>query len=413
MPPRRQLPWAIKDGGKKTVVKPRAAKRAVQSDIDDDFFDGTVLESSRKGKERANGAEPDEELPGLSSRFAPTTRKGRETSRGDRLPSSSPPPIDADLPPPTTEFMLTGVDKFDLRDDEWMMVEDELLQTAKLFTQHLHLAEYEALKRKMEELRKETAARPVVPNAIPSVEGHFKRKAQEQAKKQKKALREVISTRDNDSEGDEEPRRAVQDRSAPSFPPARPLSTARAPATSKPLQTSGDVSHETASDSDDLDAPKRPPMKKPSPVKRPEVFAKPALPSKTPSKPARGQRRNLWDDWDELTANPKPSIAAPSPSRTPYQVSSPTNPVGLSANQQLSSPTTSFHTAVTQRIDNATPMPTKRRTTTFDDDNANTPKRGHLDKETADRLAKRKADKDREEKTKKKQKYDDIPTFLF
>lgn len=313
-------------------------------------------------------------------------------------------------------FMLTGVDKFDLCDDEWMMVEDELLQTAKLFTQHLHLAEYETLKKKMEELRKENAARPVVPNAKPSVEGHFKRKAQEQAEKQRKALRAVISTHESDSEGDEEPQRAVPNRSAPSFPPPRPLSTARATATSRPLQRSGDVRHGTASDSDDLDAPKRPPIAKLSdippkappkapahttPGKRSEVFVKPAIPSKSPRKPARGQRRNLWDNWDELTATPKSSIPTPSPSHPPYKASSSTKTVGPTTNQQSSSPPTAFHTSV----------PLKRPGTTLDDDDLNAPRRNQLAKDTADRIARRKADKDREEK--KKQKYDDIPTFLF
>ncbi|KAL5408092.1 hypothetical protein PMIN04_011524 [Paraphaeosphaeria minitans] len=405
MPPRRQLPWAIKDSGKKPIVKPPSAKQAVQSDIDDGFFDGTVMESSRRSRERAN---LDNDFPGSSSRFTNTTRKGRETSRSARLPSSSPPPIAADLPPPTTEYMLTGVDKFDLRDDEWMMVEDELLQTAKLFTQHLHLAEYKTLKTKIEELRSETAARPVVSNTKPSVEGHFKRKAQEQARKQKKALNEVISTRGSDSEGDEEPQRAVPDRTAPSLPLAIPLSTARAPA------------NETASDSDDLDMPERPPTTKLStillkatannaPAKRPEVFVKPAL--KTPSKPARVQRRIVWDDWDELNASPKPLMPAPSPLRTPYQASSPMKTVEPSTHRQSSSPTTSLPTLITKQIHNVASVPSKRPTTILDDDDLNPPKRNHLAKDTVDRLAKRKADMDREKK--KEQKYDDIPTFLF
>jgi hypothetical protein len=314
--------------------------------------------------------------------------------------------------------MLTGVDKFDLRDDEWMMVEDELLQTAKLFTQHLHLAEYETLKKKMDELRKEAAPRPVVSNAKPSVEGHFKRKAQEQAKKQKKALREVISTHDSDSEGDKEPRRVAPNRSMSSFSPVRSLSTARAPTTSRPLHTSGGVSHETASDSDDLDAPKRTPMKRPStmsskaaaddvPTQQPEVFVKPAISSKAQSKPARGKRRNLWDDWDELTTNPKPSIPAPSPQR----VSSPTKTVGPPATRPASASTNSIHTPIAKRAGDGISAPSKRPLTISDNDDLNPPTRIQLANNTADRLAKQKADKDRDEK--KKQKYDDIPTFLF
>lgn len=51
MPPRRQLPWAIKSGGSKPQVKAPPAKPDYPSDIDDDFFDGTILQSSRRGKQ--------------------------------------------------------------------------------------------------------------------------------------------------------------------------------------------------------------------------------------------------------------------------------------------------------------------------------------------------------------------------
>ncbi|KAJ4354552.1 uncharacterized protein N0V89_006289 [Didymosphaeria variabile] len=419
MPPRRQLPWATKGGGSKSNRKQPPAKRPVPSDIDDDFFDGTILESSRKGKERANVEDSDVELPDVSSsRFAPTTRKQRESSRDARLPSSSPPPIAADLPPPETEYMLTGVDKFDLRDDEWMMVEDELLQTVKLFTQHLHLAEYETLKTKIGARRKEAAARPVVANAKPSTEGHFKRKAQEQTKKQKKALREVISTHDSSNEGDEDPQRVVPNRSTPSFSSPRPSSTTRALGISKPLQTIRGVPHENASDSDDLDAlmtkPSAPPPKASAdkgPVKEQDVFVKPAIPSKTPNKPAHGQRRNLWDDWDELATNPKTSISAPSPLRTPDRASSFTKTIGRSAIQQSPSRTDSLHTPSTKPTDHGTSIPSKRLKSTMDEDDLNKHERNTLAKDIPDRATNREARKDRDDK--KKQKYDDIPTFLF
>ncbi|KAL9089393.1 MAG: hypothetical protein Q9165_005714 [Trypethelium subeluteriae] len=54
-----------------------------------------------------------------------------------RSPSTSPPPE-----PPLQEFMRDG----SMADDAWIMVEDEFLQTAKLYTQHLHHAEYQRLK---------------------------------------------------------------------------------------------------------------------------------------------------------------------------------------------------------------------------------------------------------------------------
>jgi hypothetical protein len=41
-----------------------------------------------------------------------------------------------------TRFMIEGMEN----DDGWMMVEDELLTTARLFTAHLHHAEYQRLK---------------------------------------------------------------------------------------------------------------------------------------------------------------------------------------------------------------------------------------------------------------------------
>ncbi|KAI9668103.1 MAG: hypothetical protein M1821_000923 [Bathelium mastoideum] len=54
-----------------------------------------------------------------------------------RSPSTSPPPE-----PPPQEHMRDGYAK----DDAWIMVEDEFLQTARLYTQHLHHAEYQRLK---------------------------------------------------------------------------------------------------------------------------------------------------------------------------------------------------------------------------------------------------------------------------
>lgn len=65
----------------------------------------------------------------------------REIRRGDRQPSSSP-ILAPDISPPSPEFMKEGVDA----DDAWVMVEDEFLETANLFTQHLHRAEYQRLK---------------------------------------------------------------------------------------------------------------------------------------------------------------------------------------------------------------------------------------------------------------------------
>lgn len=311
--------------------------------------------------------------------------------------------------------MLTGIDKFDLRDDEWMMVEDELLQTAKLFTQHLHLAEYETLKARMEELKKEAVARPVVANAKPSVEGHFKRKAQDQAEKQKKTLKEVLSVRESNSEDEEEPQGVISGRSTSALPPPGPR---------KPLQNSKVMSKEIASDrgDDDLDVPKRPLSSVPLPVsskpaaaqtpfKKPEAIVKSATPANTQRKPIRGQRRNLWDDWDELATNPTQSIPAPSPTVTPRRPSSPTKTFRVFGKQESSSPASSTNTSNLNQTKTATLASSKRSTTTLHSDNLSTSPRTALVKDKADRSAKRKTEDDSTDK--KKKKYDDIPTFLF
>ncbi|KAF2088871.1 hypothetical protein K490DRAFT_55495 [Saccharata proteae CBS 121410] len=80
------------------------------------------------------------ETPTLDDASATPRRAGRQSTlaRADRTPSSSPPPQ-----PPSQEFMKDGLSG----DDIWIMVEDEFLATANLYTQHLHHAEYHRLKR--------------------------------------------------------------------------------------------------------------------------------------------------------------------------------------------------------------------------------------------------------------------------
>ncbi|KAH7388629.1 hypothetical protein BKA66DRAFT_415082 [Pyrenochaeta sp. MPI-SDFR-AT-0127] len=194
----RKLPWMNKGGGSRIQAKqPPAKKQCAVSDIDDGFFDGTVLASSRKDQEPAD--ESDNDFPDLPAEpSTPRTKSRKDALFTKRAQSSSPPPI-ADLEQPPIESMRMGVSKFDLRDDEWMMVEDEFLETAKLFTRHLHIAEYEKLKERIEEKKKEAkAARPVVANAKMSVEGAMKEKATVQEQKQRKAIRDVYASHDDD-----------------------------------------------------------------------------------------------------------------------------------------------------------------------------------------------------------------------
>ncbi|KHN98094.1 uncharacterized protein MAM_03855 [Metarhizium album ARSEF 1941] len=70
-----------------------------------------------------------------SSRRAPEQGQG---AGGICSPSTSPPPV-----PPVQQFMIAGP----RGDDRFRMVEDELLDTARLFTAHLHRAEYTRLKK--------------------------------------------------------------------------------------------------------------------------------------------------------------------------------------------------------------------------------------------------------------------------
>ncbi|KAF1956075.1 hypothetical protein CC80DRAFT_516353 [Byssothecium circinans] len=198
----RQLPWKNKGGGSgsktRTLPQKTAPKPRIQSDIDDDFFADTVLARDPR--------DSDDDFPELphATPNARTSRKskGKDPVEGSRLLSSSPPPAE-ELPPPEIEYMDKGVDKFDLRDDEWMMVEDELLQTAKLFTRHLHLAEYDRMKADIDEkkLRNEKTPRPVVPGAKPSIVGQFKKKAEKQSKVQK-----AFFDAEDESEEEESPR---------------------------------------------------------------------------------------------------------------------------------------------------------------------------------------------------------------
>jgi hypothetical protein len=218
----RQLPWV------RTATKhqPQPAKSPVASDIDDDFFDGTLLATDKKSKGRALS-------PGGSS---DTDDRHARNPRKKRALSSSPPAAESSAP--RTENMRTALSRFDLRDDEWMMVEDDLLETAKLFTHHLRVEDYKIIEQGIEAKKKgiatiPAAVRPVVAGATLSTEGTLKEKARVQSEKQRRAFRDVFTSRDEDDEHQ---------------------ASARTQAAGRPsvLPASSDT------DSDDLDAPLRP-----------------------------------------------------------------------------------------------------------------------------------------------------------
>ncbi|CBX92890.1 hypothetical protein IAQ61_005756 [Plenodomus lingam] len=283
----RQLPWAGKAGSSRTQVKaPPRKKQRVVSAVDDDFFGGTILAGSKKGKERAVNSDDDLSDLAVESKTPRTNLLGKGPRSADRAPSSSPPP-EVEVQP-TVEPMRKGVSKFDLRDDEWMMVEDEFLETANLFTRHLHIAEYQRLKETIEAKKKEVAneiQRPVVPNAKLSFESAIKEKARLQARKQKEAIRDVLETQHD-----------------PFITPAR-ISTA-------PSHMSSD------SDGEDLDAIQRPPRR--------------ALPSKqtptaTTPRPTISTPQPLSKSKPKPYSTPKPTATSPTPTPHPFKKPAPPN----------------------------------------------------------------------------------------
>ncbi|KAF1911700.1 hypothetical protein BDU57DRAFT_523667 [Ampelomyces quisqualis] len=398
----RQLPWINKSGESRTRVKQPAKARPVSkppSDIDDDFFHGTILASSGKGKGKVlrDEDDSDDDLPDLPAEpSTPRTKsKNKDAFRRNRAHSSSPPLIGDDVQP-LAEEMHKGVSKFDLRDDEWMMVEDEFLETAKMFTRHLHIAEYEKLKEQIEAKKKEQvqAPRPVVAGSKLSIESTMKKKAEVQEKRQRKAIRDVFASQVDD---DDESVRAVASA-------ARPTSTLKRPF----------IPANNDSDSEDLDISKptfkRPPRPavsdtgptsavRPSAITGPKSassapsFAKPTSPSPakshvTTSRKSRATPFDMLDDYIPRAKRPDapPGIeeckaSAPTSARTMASLTS----------SEVSRPAHASPPASTKGID--------------DWDLG-------LSKETAERIAKRKAARENEGKEKKKVGLDDIPTFL-
>ncbi|KAF1817092.1 hypothetical protein P152DRAFT_453700 [Eremomyces bilateralis CBS 781.70] len=106
----RKLPWS---GGSEVSRRKTASART----------------SFNASKSRSDGASP--------SASAEYTDEYHRSKDARRQMSSSPIPA-----PPEEEFMIEGLDG----DDAWIMVEDEFLSTAQLFTRHLHHAEYKRLK---------------------------------------------------------------------------------------------------------------------------------------------------------------------------------------------------------------------------------------------------------------------------
>lgn len=290
--------------------------------------------------------------------------------------------------------MQTCVDRFEMRDDEWMMVEDEVLQTAKLYTRHLHLAEYARLKKSMQ--IKRDVVRPVIPGAKPSEEQELHIKAQNQLKTQKKAIKAMLA----DVEGDVEsylgpPKRASSSKiPSPSFSrssSSKSINLSRA--VTYPLVKQKDTDSVEETDSDDLDAPPKATQKT---RETPSIsFAKPT----SPIEPRPTPFRRTFDFLDDHE----------SPLNRP---SSPTKP-SQKLNRSSSPAKSLAPSASTPQASRARPSQRPSRPFDFFDD-TDLPNKT-VAKEQDDRIAKRKAEREKEkEKAKKKDlSIDDVPTFLF
>ncbi|KAL8976093.1 MAG: hypothetical protein Q9205_007837 [Flavoplaca limonia] len=88
-------------------------------------------------RSRALGSESDASDNARSAQRAQARQRRELAQKAGRTPSTSPPPA-----PPSIEYMREGLS----HDDIYIMVEDEFLSTAQLFTSHLHHAEYVRLK---------------------------------------------------------------------------------------------------------------------------------------------------------------------------------------------------------------------------------------------------------------------------
>jgi hypothetical protein len=417
----RQLPW--KGGGSRTqTTKPPSRPSRptrLPDDFDDDLFEGAALASaSSRGKDKTRASsDSDSSLPKPHNSESPPRSKRSKTQDPKEQPTSSSPPPLVDYALPHSEPMLKGVSKFDLRDDEWMMVEDEFLETAKLFTKHLHIAEYDRLKETIEAKKTELAlARPVVAGAERSAEGALKEKAKAQEIRQKQAIRDVFA-----SQGDSSEDERCSDRRRPTSKTVKPRLSSKVP---------------SDTDSDDLDArhlPKSKPTapasasKPPAPVTKPAVqsnpppisapapapppFARPALP--TAAKPSR-PRPNAsgmtpFDMLDEYTP------PTPSGRKTRAPTTQDVQPRSQSTSSSHSSPRTSEATTPKK------PTQARRRSLDTTDDWDPTPGSGTTRKEVLGRIAKRKAERakgnpdqaNQKKKEKTSTQLDDIPTFLF
>ncbi|KAL5116553.1 hypothetical protein ACEQ8H_005549 [Pleosporales sp. CAS-2024a] len=368
----RQLPWLSNGGGGKVQAKqpprPRAASK-VPLDDEDDLSYRKVQPSTNKCKERAGQSDDSEDdLPGPwapSSSTCDTPRTTRD-GRKQRAISSSPRPIAQDIQPQVVEYMRKGVSRFDLRDDEWMMVEDEFLETAKLFTRHLHIAEYERLKQSIEAKKRDQVqvTRPVMEKPPVQATRHDT---------------DTDTDTDTDHLDSSHPSRQPPSRLLPAKPPPACASAAGPKSSALPHAPTHNYPATTT-------------------TTLPPSFVKPAVPAPQQQKRLARKSRfhiDLLDDYYVPPAHPAHQDMVHPPAPVPTQ--------------------RVYDDAIHAPVPSAPrPWPVKRPVSPLDkaasEDDARSSGSG-LSRATAERLAKRKAEREKERK-KKSVKLDDIPTFL-
>lgn len=153
----RKLPWARSAGTVQAPLQPRAQSRPRQSSAAHrrSFSPGPSGHNGRHDGDRSDDSNPDEDADAsrLSKRPRASLPRRKDVKRcksslmpcfdlhpltlAVRTPSTSPPPA-----PPSESYMMDGMDN----DDQYRMVEDELLAVAHTFTAHLHAAAYQRLR---------------------------------------------------------------------------------------------------------------------------------------------------------------------------------------------------------------------------------------------------------------------------
>ncbi|KAG7004968.1 hypothetical protein G7Y79_00022g051890 [Physcia stellaris] len=188
----RTLPW-LKDtsttSSRATSTRAPKRQRVQEPAPDSDDTSSTAARSAKPPRNASTrpGMSTPLPIPSLSLHITlnitPTCSPLTTISYKDRTPSTSPPPI---LTPPSTTPMRPGLSA----DDIYIMVEDEFLSTARLYTQHLHHAEYVRLKR-LAATRKTSPSASSINRPVDSIT-----KMREETKRRKEAEKHARKVKD-------------------------------------------------------------------------------------------------------------------------------------------------------------------------------------------------------------------------